>query len=186
MTRSVLATTCVLALTACAPAPDRYAVISPAVAQSQRIAFSSVEVRKVSLPAYAAADEIALQDADGRVVSDGSVLWADTPDRAIALELSRHLAQLTSARVASEPWPLETFPDARLEMRFEKFVAGTDGQFRAAGQYFVAVADGGRERSGLFDLSVPFDPEAGPAAIAAARGQAILELAQFVARNGLR
>ena len=36
------------------------------------------------------------------------------------------------------------------------------------------------------DLSVPFDPAGGPSAIAAARGQAILDLALFVARNGLR
>jgi hypothetical protein len=44
----------------------------------------------------------------------------------------------------------------------------------------------GRERSGFFDLSVAFDPSAGPQAIAVARGQVILDLARFIARNGLR
>ncbi len=175
-----------LTLAACTGTAERYAVPAPGVNERQRIAFRALEVREVSLPAYAAADEISLQDDAGRLVSDGAVLWADTPNRAIALELTRHIAQLSGARVASSPWPFESFPDARLDLRFESLVAGNDGQFRAKGQYFVAVAEGGRERSGLFDLSVAYDPAAGPGAIAAARGQIILDLARFVVRNGLR
>lgn len=178
---------CVLiALAACGATPDRYIVPSPDVTDRQRIAFRAVEIREISLPAYAASDEISLQGLDGRVTSDGGVLWADTPERAVALELSRHLARLSGARVASAPWPFESFPDARLELRFESFVADEQGQFSARGQYFVAVTDGRRERSGLFNLSVAFDPAGGPQAIAAARGQIILDLARFVAVNGLR
>ncbi len=172
-------------LAACGAATERYIVSSPQATQSQRIAFRAVEIRDVSLPAYAADDEIVRRTAEGKLVSDG-VLWADTPDRAVALELSRHLAQITGARVASNPWPFEALPDARLDLRFETLVAGDDGNFRATGQYFVAVADGRRERSGVFDLSVPFDPEAGPAAVAAARGQVILDLAGNLARTALR
>lgn len=172
-------------LAACGASPDRYTVATPPVTQQQRIAFGAVEVREVSLPAYAASDEIALRDAEGKVLSDGSVLWADTPDRAVALEFSRLLAQISGARVASSPWPFESFPDARVDLRFENLVAGSDGQYRATGQYFVAVPEG-RERSGLFDLAVPFDVEGGPQAIAQARGQVILDLATFVTRNGLR
>ncbi|MEM1075832.1 MAG: ABC-type transport auxiliary lipoprotein family protein [Pseudomonadota bacterium] len=173
-------------LASCGAPAERYAVNPPAVTQNQRIIFGAVELREVSLPAYAASDEIALRDATGLVSSEGAVLWADTPDRAIALELSRHLVQITRARVASSPWPFETPPDARVDLRFETLIAGADGRYHATGQYFVAVSDGGRERSGLFDLSVPFDPEAGPPAIAAARGQIILDLAEFLARDGLR
>lgn len=174
-----------MVVTACGGATDRYIVSSSQATQTQRIAFRAVEIRDVSLPAYAADDEIVRRAADGRLVSDG-VLWADTPDRAVALELSRHLAQITGARVASNPWPFEALPDARLDLRFETLVAGADGTFRATGQYFVAVSDGRRERSGVFDLSVPFDPEAGPAAIATARGQVILDLAGDLARAALR
>lgn len=173
-------------LTACGAPADRYIVAAPQATQSQRIAFRAVEIRDVSLPAYAADDEIVRQAPDGRVISDGGVLWADTPDRAIALELSRHLAQISGARVASNPWPFEAFPDARLDLRFETFVAEESGRYRATGQYFVAVVDGRRERSGLFDISVPFNPEEGPAAIAAARGQLILDLAVDLARRALR
>ncbi|MCX7558165.1 ABC-type transport auxiliary lipoprotein family protein [Sulfitobacter sp. F26204] len=174
-----------LALAACG-APDRFAVKAPEISQSMSIAFASVEVRDVSLPSYAAADEISLRNAEGTLISSSGVLWADAPDRAIALELSRNLSRLTGRRIASEPWPFEAFPDARLEIRFAELIATTDGSFETSGQYFVAVSDGRRERSGLFDLSVQFDPKGGPNAIAQARGQLILDLAAFVAKNGLK
>ena len=184
--RTIIGVLAAVMVLGCAPSPDRYTVVSPDISETQRIAFSSVEVRNVSLPAYAASDEITVQDADGRLVSDGSVLWADTPDRAVAQELSRNLSRITGARVAASPWPLETLPAARLEVRFETLLAGADGQYRAQGQYFVAVPEGGRERFGLFDLAVPYDLEAGAGAIAAARGQLILDLSRDIARRGLR
>ncbi len=172
-------------LSACGSA-ERFAVTTPDITEQTRIAFASVEVRDVSLPSYAAADEITLQQEDGTLTSSSDMLWADAPERAVALELSRNLARLTGRRVASEPWPFEAFPDARLEVRFADLIATTSGVFRTSGQYFVAVADGRRERSGLFDLSVPFDPEAGANAIAQARGRLILQLADYIARNGLK
>ena len=171
-------------LAACGSA-ERFAVAPPPVVEKTRIAFASVEVRDVSLPSYAAADEIHIEAEDGTLTSSTDVLWADAPERAIALELSQNLARLTDQRVASEPWPFEAFPDARLEVRFAELVATSTGVFRTSGQYFVAV-ERGRERSGLFDLSVAFDPAGGPNAIARARGQLILDLARYIAQNGLR
>ena len=175
-----------LALTACSTSPDRYAVSAPVVTEKLRIGFNAVEVRDVSLTTYAAADEIAVQDADGKLVTSKDLLWADNPERAVALELARNLAKLSGVRVASEPWPFDAFPDARLEVRFESLIAKSNGEFHTSGQYFVGVPDGGRERSGMFDLAVAFDPEAGPQAIATARGQIILELASYIASKGLR
>lgn len=164
----------------------RFTVAKPPVVEKISISFASVEVRDVSLPSYASADEIHLQKPDGTLTSSGSALWADEPERAIALEVSSNLARMSGRRIASEPWPFEEPAVARLELRFTELLATTDGQFRASGQYFVAVTDGRRERSGLFDLNVPFDPAAGPTAIARARGQLILDLTTYVARNGLR
>lgn len=175
-----------LTLLAACGSPDRIAVTTPTVAGKARIGFAAVEVRDVSLPTYAAAEEIHIRAADGTLTSSPDVLWADAPERAVALELSQNLARLTGRRIAAEPWPFEAYPDARLEVRFADLVATTDGRFLASGQYFVAVLDGGRERSGLFDLSVTFDPKAGASAIAAARGQVILDLAEFIAAKGLR
>ena len=138
------------ALAACGGTAERFPVRAPAVTEKTSIAFSSVEVRDVSLPTYAAAEEISVQLADGRLVSSTDVLWADAPERAVALELSQNLARMTGRRIASEPWPFEAFPDASLE------------------------------------VSVPFNPEGGANAIAAARGQLVLDLARYIARNGLK
>lgn len=188
MTHALRATTLglTLLLAACGDNATSFAVTAPPVTDKQRISFASVEVRDVSLPTYAAAEEIAIQAVDGTLTSSADVRWADAPERAVALELSQNLARLSGRRIASEPWPFEAYPEARLEIRFAELVAQETGVFKTSGQYFVAVEDGRRERSGLFDLSVPFNPEAGPAAIAAARGQLILDLARFIARDGLR
>lgn len=177
----------VMLLASCGAEPQRFAVAPPAVIEKARIGFSSVEVRDVSLPSYAAADEISVQGPDGKLVSSADVLWADKPERAIAMEISQTLVRMTGRRIAAEPWPFEAYPQARLELRFSELVATAQGEFKASGQYFVAVREEeGRERSGLFTQSVSFDPEGGPAAIAAARGQLIVDLAAFVARKGLR
>lgn len=185
LTKTPFVIAALMALGACGSNADRYSVAPPAVTETVRISFGSVEIREVSLPTYAASDEISQQVEGGILKSSTSVLWADAPERAIALELTRNLSKLTGARVASDPWPFESFPDARLEIRFEELLPAADSVFRASGQYFVAVEEG-RERSGLFELAVPFDIEGGPAAIATARGQIILDLAKFVARNGLK
>ncbi|WP_298858563.1 ABC-type transport auxiliary lipoprotein family protein [uncultured Sulfitobacter sp.] len=173
-----------LALLAACGAPESIVVQSPAITETVRIGFKSVEVKDVSLPSYAAADEIAQQAPDGTLITS-KVLWADAPERAIGLELSRNLARLTKRRVASEPWPFEEDAAATLDVRFSDLIAGTDGTYRATGQYFVGVYEG-RERSGVFDLAVAYDPKGGPAAIARARGQLILDLAKYLAAKGLR
>lgn len=181
--KTITLCTVLAVLTACG-ASNRIAVQSPEITQNVRIGFASVEVRDVSLPGYAAADEITQQMPDGTLIAS-DVLWGDTPARAIGLELSRALAELTNARIAPEPWPFEEDAAASLDIRFVDLVAGTDGVFRAAGQYFVGVYQG-RERAGQFELSVPYDVDGGPASIARARGQIISDLAVYVARNGLR
>ncbi|MGC1498215.1 MAG: ABC-type transport auxiliary lipoprotein family protein [Sulfitobacter sp.] len=185
ISRSILTIGLILTLAACGNA-DRFAVRSPEVTEQVRISFGAVEVRDVSLPSYAAADEITTQAEDGTLKSSKSVLWADAPERAVALELSQNLARMTGRRVASEPWPFDARADARLEIRFAELVATEAGEFRTSGQYFVGVSDGRRERSGLFDLSVAFDPKGGPNAIASARGELILNLATYIAKNGLK
>ena len=174
-----------LILTGCASDAQRFTAPAPEVTERVAIRFATVEIREVTLPSYAAAEEITRQDASGVLQSTTDVLWADAPERAIALELARNLAKLSGARVASNPWPFEAFPDARLDIRFEELLPGADGQFRARGQYFVAVEEG-RERAGLFELSRAVEQNAGPADLARIRKLLILDVAEFVARNGLR
>jgi uncharacterized lipoprotein YmbA len=176
-----------MAVASCGDGPAaRYSVPQPTVSETIRISYSSVEIRDVSLPTYAASDEIHRETEGGVLQSSASVLWADAPERAMSLAISRNLSELTTAKIANEPWPFQSFPQARVEVRIEDMVAGQNGLFRLKGQYFVASTRGNRERSGLFELLTAYDIEAGPKAIAAARGQAILELSQEIAKNGLR
>ncbi len=103
-TRMILSCAFMALLAACGSS-ESFAVRSPAVTQEVRIAFGPVEVRDVSLPSYAAANEIHTQTDDGTLISSSKVLWADAPERAVALELSQNLARISGRRVASEPWP---------------------------------------------------------------------------------
>ncbi|MEP2027727.1 MAG: ABC-type transport auxiliary lipoprotein family protein [Paracoccaceae bacterium] len=171
-------------LAACT-SPTTFVRVAPTpVTERIAISYRSLEVRSVSLPTYAASEQIYGQDADGVLVSTGSVLWGDTPERAITFELSRTLAELTGARSAPEPWPFATRPQAQIDVRFEDLLAGANGVFRATGQYFVS-SESGRERSGLFRLNVPYDPAAGADAIAKARSGAIQDLAKLIAKQAL-
>lgn len=188
MTKNYIPLICaVLVLVAgCSSVPDqRLTVPRSPVEAKERIAFASVAVREVSLPGYAAGEQIYLADAAGLLSAQPGLFWADDPSRAITLELTRHLAQMTGARVASEPWPFGTFPEVQVEVRIEEMLAQDAGLFRLAGQYFIS-SESGRARARLFDLSVPLPDEGGAAAIAAARGQALRDLAVEIARNGLR
>lgn len=180
----VLAVSCTALLSCSAPA-TLYSTDAPTPQDRIAIGFASVEVRDVSLPTYAASDVIAIEGPDGVLLNDETLRWADEPERAVALELTRQLVQLSGARIASEPWPFEEFPDAELSLRFETFLPRANGQFEAKGQYFVSTYDGTGDASGLFDLSVPYDLARGPAAIAEARGVLVLELAELIAREGL-
>jgi len=173
------------ALAACGGPATQFVVPAASLTESVAVSTRSVEVLDVSLPTYAASDEITVQGADGALTSSGSVLWADTPERAITLELSRALGTITNAQVAPEPWPFRDFADARLDVRVETLLAGPDGIFRATGQYFVASEIGRADRARRFALSTPYDVAAGPAAIAAARGIVIRDLALLIARDGL-
>lgn len=172
-------------LTSCSSPSVRYPAVSPVVSGSIPTSVRSLEVRDISLPSYAESEEIHVQNADGSLTSSSTVLWADLPVRSMSLELSQNIATLTGARVASQPWPFEEPPQARLEVRMNELLAGADGIFRASGQYFVSSTQGGRDRSGFFTSRVPFDSSAGPLAISKARGQVIVQLAQKIANDGM-
>ncbi len=183
--RPSLAGLCLL-LAACAPDPLRLTV--PAVAPAARapIGFASVEVLEASLPAYAEGEEIFVRTGLA-LERAGGALWADDPTRAFTLDLARALGEATGARVAPDPWPFQEGPEAQLDVRVTDLVADASGAFVLSGQYFVAAQDGSdRDRAREFRVAAPLAPDAGPAAIAAARGQATAALAQEIAAEGLR
>ncbi len=192
----------VLLLPACGQAPLRLTV--PQVETGERLAsaFSTVEVLDVSLPEYAADDRIFLQSAGGALTPIAGAVWADDPARAVTLELTEALADLTGARVAPEPWPFLEPPAAQVDVRVADLVADASGVFLLRGRYYVAAGEfeipldqqgedgpptrrAGPDRSGEFRIAVPLAPDAGPAAIALARAQATALLARQIADEGL-
>lgn len=175
-----------LALTACSSPPDqRLSVPKVPVKETQRIAYSTVALREVSLPTYAGSEDVYMADDSGLLNLRPGFLWADDPNRAITLELTRYLTQITGAQVAAAPWPFGDYPQAEIELRIEDMLARADGTFRLSGQYFVSP-ENGRDRARLFDLSVPIPVADDMSGIAQARGQAVRTLALEIARNGLR
>jgi len=180
------------ALSACGSAPEqRIAVPVVQTEATQRIAYRSVLLREVTLPSYAAGEDILVADETGVITGAKGLFWADDPARAVSLELTRHLARITGAQVASDPWPFDGPPAASIDLRIEEMLAHADGMFRLSGQYFVA-SETGRDRARLFALEVPLPGDAapaspaGPAGLAEARAQAVRDLALDIARNGLR
>ncbi|MEL6915360.1 MAG: ABC-type transport auxiliary lipoprotein family protein [Pseudomonadota bacterium] len=176
-----LALALILFLAACA---DEQFVQAPQVEATERIrtSFSSIEVREVSLPSYAAGEEIAIST--GGTITFANAFWADDPTRAVTLSLARNLKEITGARVASEPWPFEAFPAARVDVRIEELVV-RETTIELSGQYFVADQEGrGRDHAHLFNLDRPI---AGLSAAEAGAGRAALiaDLAREIAREAL-
>lgn len=174
-------------LAACGGPELRYAVPQVVPTEKVAIAFGSVELREITLPTYAALEEIYVETSEGVITPADDLLWADDPVRAATLELARALRLSTGARVASEPWPFDDFAEARVEVRVEEFLADAQGRFRVAGQYFVATRDAlGRDRAETFEIAVPIAQGSGASGLAAARAEAMTELAGIIARTGLR
>ena len=188
MTTRILHFVMIALVTACSSSEPtlRYAV--PTVDAGARIgvSVSTVEVRAITLPSYASDEEIFIETAEGALVSNPDLLWADEPSRAMSLNLSRTLSEITRARVAGEPWPFEERPNAQIDVRVEEMVAGNTGEFRLSGQYFVTSPSGeGREHSHRFEITTPYSTEGGAQSIALARATAVRDLAREIANEGL-
>ncbi|WP_193141412.1 MULTISPECIES: PqiC family protein [unclassified Meridianimarinicoccus] len=144
---------------------------------------SSIEVRDMSLPRYADADEIVLLNEDGGLETLSGNLWADTPSRASTYALADALGTITGARVAAEPWPFTDSPAAQVQVRVSQMHGDASGVFRLKGQYAISpVASGLADRSGQFDITTPLTGDT-PHAVAQAQSRAITELAETIARR---
>lgn len=144
----------------------------------------ATELRDVSLPDYAANDEISWQSEDGAVRSNKDILWADNPQRAFTLSLARSISEIAGTTVIPEPWPLTAPPENRLDVRVEKALASNEGFFRLQGRYFLAnERAGGNSQARQFDISVPL-PDESPTMIARAYSDAITLLAEQISVLG--
>lgn len=182
MTRSFLFI-CITALAACSPPAERLALVPQASALELRPLVSSVMVRTVSLPSYAAAEEVSREVASGLIASNDDILWADDPQRAVTLVLSQSLSDILNTDVGPEPWPFLGLPDVSIDIRVTRMIAGADGAFHMGGQYYVG-GDGIAYRNSAesFDFSVPM-PDQSVGSIATAQSTALLRLAEDIARK---
>ena len=170
-----------LTLVACTAPSTRLAMAPEASALELRPLVGSVMVRTVSLPAYAAAEEVARQTADGLITSDANVLWADDPQRAATLVLTGTLGDILGIDAGPEPWPFVGLPDAAVDVRVSQMLATADGTFRMKGQFFVG-GDGINFRNSTvpFDFALPM-PDQSLSSIAIAQSAALVSLAEAIA-----
>lgn len=171
-------------LAACSGPEDPRFLIEPAPSSEKiRVLVGSIEVRDVSLPAYAADPEVLAEGEGGALYPVGGSLWADDPVRGFTQALVSDLSARTNATIASEPWPLTEDAHARLDVRVNQVFAQANGQFMLAGQFAVASPDEViREFVRTFEIEIPIQGE-GSGAIAAAQSAAIGELARLVSRS---
>lgn len=164
-------------------APTQLVLVPPPQSDvSLRPAVSSVVVRDVALPDYAASDQIALLQPDG-TLRVTRLLWADAPERAIRDGLVAALGDITGARVAAEPWPFSGLPSAELTVRVSRLVAQPSGVLDFAGQYAVAPLGATlSDRAGRFAIRVPLAGD-GAGALGRAQALAVADLAETIARD---
>jgi uncharacterized lipoprotein YmbA len=184
MIRSFLASILTLGLLAgCSATTERY-ILEPSKSDLRlRVSAASVMVRSVSLPTYAAAEEIPVQGADGVIRASAAGLWADDPERAMTLVLARQLNAMTTAVVAPEPWPLDGVPDVAIDIRVEQMLATNTGMLRLSGLYFIGgagieVAPNVR----TFEIEAPVRGESF-GALATAQSEALRLLAERITRD---
>ncbi len=170
-------------LAACTPLADRVALSPlPSTLELSPLVGSAM-VRTVSLPTYAAVEEISFETRAGIIVVREDVLWADAPERAVTLILTRTLSDILNTDVGPDPWPFVGLPDVSIDIRVERMLGGADGTFALNGQFFVA-SEGLRFRdsSHSFEITEPM-ADTSLESIAAAQSAALLELSEQIART---
>ena len=183
MFKQVIFTSALAVLTACSATPSRLDMSQASSPLTLRAAVSSAMVRTVSLPTYAAAEEVSFETEDGLITSNGDVLWADDPARAVTLSIARTMGDILNADIGPDPWPFVGLPDVAIDIRIARMITNAQGTFELQGQYFIG-GDGidYPRTSTAFDISKPLTSE-GTIGIADAQARAIVTLAEDIARK---
>lgn len=183
MFRQLVLGTALVALAACASNSSRLEMAQTSSTLSLRSSVSSAMVRTVSLPTYAAAEELSFETPEGLITANETVLWADDPARAVTLSLTQSLADILSTDVGPDPWPFVGLPDVAIDVRVSRMITASSGNFELQGQYFIGGDGIDYPRiSESFSYSKPVTIE-GPAGVAKAQSLALIALAEDIARK---
>lgn len=170
-------------LAACSGSTTRLDMSQVSSTLDLRAAVSSAMVRTVSLPTYAAAEELSFETPEGLIISDETVLWADDPARAVTLAVARTMGEILKADVGPDPWPFVGLPDVAIDVRVSRMVTNAAGVFELEGQYFIGGDGIDYPRSTTaFAIAKPLTGE-GAAGIADAQARAIVALSEEIARK---
>lgn len=179
-----LLTFCLAALlAACTPLADRLSLEASPSTLRLTPAVDSIMVRTASLPTYAAIEEIPLQRRNGIIDVREDVLWADDPERAVTLILTKTLGEILGADVGPQPWPFIGLPDVSVDVRVSHMLASVERGFILSGHFYVA-SEGRRFTNSTHDFSIPVRMESTSLiAISAAQSEALLRLSEQIART---
>ncbi|MEO1638122.1 MAG: PqiC family protein [Pseudomonadota bacterium] len=170
-------------LIACTPLADRLTLEPSPSDLELRPLVSSAMVRTVSLPTYAAVEEIPLETGNGVIAVREDVLWADDPERAVTLILTNTLGDILNTDVGPDPWPFVGLPDVSVDVRVARMLGSTDGSFTLTGQFYVAGEGRSfRDSTNAFEITVAM-PDASLTGISAAQSTALLQLSEQIART---
>lgn len=171
------------ALSACSPLESRVALSPMPSSLELRPLVGSAMIRTVSLPTYAAVEEIPFETIDGRIEVNEDVLWADEPERAVTLILTRTVGDILNTDVGPDPWPFAGLPDVSVDVRVQRMLGSADGTFALTGQFFVA-SEGAqfRDSTNSFEITQSIT-DTSLASIAAAQSAALLALSEQIART---
>ncbi|EFL87686.1 conserved hypothetical protein [Ahrensia sp. R2A130] len=143
----------------------------------------TIAVDKVTLPSYAKETNLFMRNAAGALVPVPQADWADDPERALSLTLVRNLTEITGAKVALDPWPLDGEPEADLRVEVEEMIVNANRVMTLSGQYAVR-----RGSSRTSDTVQPFSVKTNAASlkaqdIVAAHAQVWKQLAERIAKS---
>lgn len=171
-----------IGLVACSPPINRLSMAPLQSPLELRPLVESVMLRTVTLPSYAAAEEIAFETAEGLIASNEDVIWADDQQRAVTVAITRNMTDILNAMVGPEPWPFIALPDVVVDIQVERMLAGSDGIFLLTGQFYVG-GDGidFPNSTRPFAISKPM-ADGTLASIAAAQAEVLLTLSEDISK----
>lgn len=124
-------------------------------AGAARLSGATVAVSRISLPDYAERPEVATLTTASAAVQSTDHIWADPLSRSASAALARALADRGAELALAEPWPLEFYPDLRVDVIADQFIGALNGEVRFTGEFRVAESRGSLLLGQRFDLSTP-------------------------------